>query len=169
MLLWTTPKTWITDEFVDAAELNQYLRDALNALNSTPAAYVFHSTTQPVGNDGWTLLPFDSEAWDTENMHHPTVNNSLLEIKTAGKWLFIGHVTFPANPTGVRGLRIRKNGAAWGFPDMRPAFAANDTTLTVVAEDVPIVGTYYELEAYQSSGVQLNVAASSFLARRQAE
>lgn len=38
-MAWTTPKTWVAAEFVDAAEMNQHVRDNLNYLNDLRVEY----------------------------------------------------------------------------------------------------------------------------------
>jgi len=39
LFAWETPKTWIVDELVTAAHLNQHLRDNLNALKAPPSTH----------------------------------------------------------------------------------------------------------------------------------
>jgi hypothetical protein len=123
---------------------------------------VRHSVDQSITDTTWTVLAFNTEAFDTDTMHDNVTNNSRLTATTAGKYLIIGLVEWQANVTGVRGFRITKNGttiiaAANGLPNS----AADDhqrhisTIIDMAATD------YVTLSVLQKSGGALNVQGNS--------
>lgn len=126
-----------------------------------PRARVTHSTTQSLSTATVTTLSFDTEHYDTWAMHDTVTNNSRLTAVKPGVYLVGGHVEFPANATGQRGLYIYLNGATYLAYAIHDAAAANETAVTVSTVDSFNVGDYVELRGYQSSGGALNVNAVS--------
>lgn len=120
---------------------------------------VYHSANQAIPINTWTALAMDSERWDTDNMHHPTVNNSHLTCTHAGKYLIIGGVQWAASGVGWRGLGIRLNGGIHiGL------FIGGLSSLNISEGIVSCIGNlnpadYVQLEVYQNSGAPLNVLA----------
>lgn len=60
----------------------------------TEGARVYHSESQDIPTDEWAILAFDSERWDTENIHNTITNNSRLTCRTAGKYLIAATIDF---------------------------------------------------------------------------
>jgi len=123
---------------------------------------VFHSVAQAISSDGWVNLAFDSERWDTDDIHHLTTNNSRLTCKTAGKYLVMGCFDFAANDTGIRKIAILRNGntyvAVFGAPNLGAALTTSLITSMVLNL---AVNDYVELRAYQNSGANLNVVSTA--------
>lgn len=128
------------------------------------AARVHNSAaiTHTSGNPGaFQTLTFDSERFDTDDIHSTSSNTGRLTAKTAGKYLISGHITWAGNNTGRRILSILLNGAT----------RLADTTLET--ESTPVlnqsvatiyelsVDDYVELQAFQSSNGNLVIQANS--------
>ena len=78
----------------------------------TQGARVYHSANQSIPNGTFTILAFDSEQYDTDNIHSNTTNNSRLTCKTAGKYLIIANIMwlYIGSPSGGRAVRLLLNG-----------------------------------------------------------
>ncbi len=84
-MAWTTPKTWSVDELLTAADLNEQLRDNMNALKSPPSAeYTLNeasdystSSTTFVDVDGTNLaLTVNTNGGDVMVHFHGVINSS---------------------------------------------------------------------------------------------
>lgn len=105
----------------------------------------------------WKTLTFNSEHWDTDSIHSTSTNTDRLTCVTAGRYLVFGHVEFAANGTGVRSIRITKNGvrvASAIANNVTASFNHNMSLCTVV--DMAATD-YVQLDAYQNSGGNLNI------------
>jgi len=122
------------------------------------AARVFHSVNQSIPNATWTTLAFDSERFDTNNIHDIAVNNSRLTCRTPGKYLIIGQVRFAVNATGRRGAGIYSSAYAdWCGYNLTLPMSVGDTNIQVSTILDMKVGEYIELRVFQDSGTSLDV------------
>ncbi|GAH98832.1 unnamed protein product, partial [marine sediment metagenome] len=80
-----------------------------NAAPYTEGARVYHSASQTIPDAIGTYLAFDSERYDTDNIHDPTTDNGRLTCKTAGKYAIMTCIAFSGNNTGYRYIIIRLN------------------------------------------------------------
>jgi hypothetical protein len=75
---------------------------------------VFNSAdiTVPNMNPGeWTSLTFNSERWDTANLHETTTNSGRLKASVAGKYYIFANITWESPiASGLWGLRLQLNG-----------------------------------------------------------
>ena len=118
---------------------------------------------QSVGEPA-TTLTFDSEKWDTDDMHSTTENTSRLTAQTAGKYFIFGHITWQET-TGGGELRILLNGATVLASQSAPAFSGADNpeggasgpSLSVITHYELNLSDYVELQAFQRSGSGKNV------------
>ena len=78
------------------------------------SARVFNSAdiTVPDMNPGeWTSLTFNSERWDTANLHETATNSGRLKAPVAGKYYIFANITWESPiGTGLWGLRLQLNG-----------------------------------------------------------
>lgn len=74
-------------------------------------ARAYHNASQAIPDDTLTVLAFNSEIYDTDAIHHLTVNNSRLTCKTAGKYLILFSGAWTGIAGGVRQVNLRLNGA----------------------------------------------------------
>jgi hypothetical protein len=77
--------------------------------SSIPAARVTNSVDQPAGQVVFATLGFDSERYDTANMHDPQ-NNSRLTAPATGIYLVTAQVRWEGGSGTIRELRVRRNG-----------------------------------------------------------
>lgn len=158
---WAVPRTWTTADLATAAMLNQDMRDNPSFLHDPPCCRVYNNANLSIANaTDYVLHSMNAEYYDTDVMHDLVTNNSRITIKTAGKYLVVGRVSYASNTTGTRGLRIVKNnGAGTNYEDVAftPAnTAAQSTFLLVATVDVFVVNDFLELGCYQTSGAALN-------------
>lgn len=129
--------------------------------SSVPAARAYNSANIAISNATNTALTFDSERWDTDTIHSTSSNTGRLTATTAGKYLIVGQVRWPANVTGLRQVWIKLN-ATTDIAVKRKAQTENDLLGMDVTTLYDLDATdYVELYVYQNSGGSLNVEASS--------
>ena len=96
--------SWISVAVVHAAQ----------APSNDVSARVFNSAdvTVPDMKPGeWTSLTFNSERWDTANLHETATNSGRLKAPVAGKYYIFANITWESPiGTGLWGLRLQLNG-----------------------------------------------------------
>lgn len=125
-------------------------------------ARVFHSVQQSIPSGTDTLLNFDTELYDTDNIHDNVTNNTRLTCKTAGLYLIIGGASFYYNATGRRYLGIKKNNTSWEAVHSWGKNQVSYTHMQALALDQLSVNDYVELVVYQNSGGALNILLSYY-------
>jgi len=131
--------------------------------SSFRGALTNNSIDQIVADNINVYLNWDSEFYDTDNIHDNVVDNSRLTVPAgANKIRLIGAIKFSTNDVGFRVLYMVKNSAS--FPYMTPfvdtqisaSQAGGGTSLNLVSPVVEVVpGDFFELVAYQTSGGNL--------------
>jgi hypothetical protein len=134
---------------------------ARSQLPNAVSVRAYNSAAIALTSAATTTLTFDSERWDSDASHSTSSNTSRLTCQVAGKYDVQGNVEFAANSTGTRMVRILLNGATQLAKQLLSNTAADPTAVTVVTTADLAVGDYVELQAYQSSGGSLNVAATA--------
>ena len=122
------------------------------------------TSTQSISNATATAVSFNSEVFDSDGFHDNSTNNTRITIPSgkAGKYLLIAQISYAANATGARIIKIYKNGSLLMLGNVLSAAPAtdftviNNTTLVNAA-----VADYFEVFAEQSSGGSLNLNFSS--------
>jgi hypothetical protein len=76
-----------------------------------PAVRVFSGRGQGIARDRQTVLTFDAERYHADALHDPVTDNSRLTVRTPGKYLVAGSVSFAANSAGYRQVSIVINGS----------------------------------------------------------
>ena len=76
------------------------------------------------GNSSLTALTFNTERWDTDNIHDTGSNTERLTCKTAGRYLIIANIRFEPIALGRRMLSISLNVGATGLGRTETASAA---------------------------------------------
>jgi hypothetical protein len=122
---------------------------------------------QSISTSTQTILDFPGEAFDTNNMHSTSVNNSRFTIPAGVTAVRItAQVVFAANATGQRLVIFLKNGGE-SFPGnvYFDGPAAIDGYKTIANLSTPVLqvvaGDYFQIEVFQSSGGPLLVVAGS--------
>lgn len=120
----------------------------------------FASAAQSIVNGTETALTFDTESFDTGSFHDNTTDNHRLTL-TAGKWLVVGQVSFSGNATGVRQLRIRRDGSVVWAAKSEPGISAVPNRMQATAVITSSTSFYVELLGYQTSGGALDTVAGT--------
>lgn len=95
---------------VTTSSFNSHVSSGVH-IGNNPACRVYHSEFQSVPSGSDTVLVFDSERFDNDNMHDST-NPSRLTCRTAGVYLITGHVVWSQpNANDAYEIFIRLNGA----------------------------------------------------------
>jgi len=138
------------------ADFEAHLED--KTPHDVPRASVYHSLNQSIPNNTWTTLSFDSEHFDSENIHDSSDATKLI-CKTAGTYLIIGYVSFGVSSTGVRGARLLRNGGITGEVVINAPINAYAGVLISRVINLS-VNNYIQMAAYQTSGGALDVGSS---------
>lgn len=159
---------------IKASVWNTDVRDAVNFLLNPPTCRVYQGTTgTTLATATATLIPFDTESWDTDGCHSTSSNTSRLTAVTAGKYLVIAQISYAANATGQRYVTLRKNSAGSSSGGTLvdslscDAAASGSTSVFLVTEVwLSTAGDYLEVFGQQSSGGNLatNTGASATFA-----
>lgn len=116
-----------------------------------PACRLFHSASVSIPLAGIeTLLPWDSEVYDTDSMHDTATNNTRIYIKTPGLYRVSCQVAWPNNTSGYRELGFRRNGVAVAWSDMSPVGPSQYQQGFAII--MCAAGDYLEVGAIQGAG-----------------
>jgi len=144
------------------AKVAEVYDDLDTTLGRLARCMLFNNGTQSISSGAFTALTFNAEDFDDGGLHSTVSNTSRITIPTnmAGIYLVGGGTSCAAHATGVRQMRIRKNGGTDTFGgDARAGFSVSgigpivtmQTLMSLAAAD------YIELEVFQDSGGALNV------------
>jgi hypothetical protein len=144
--------SWISVAIVHAAQPQPPGNDI--------SARVFNSTdvTVPQLKPGeWQSLTFDSERWDSANLHETATNSGRLKGPVAGKYYIFGNITSETPiGSGLWGLRLQLNGktviAEQTLPNTAAQFRISMSVGTLYAL---AAGDYVEAQVFQNSGSPL--------------
>lgn len=138
--------------------INTVVKPAITALQGPPKARVGKTLNQSIPNGVNTAIQFDTELYDTDNIHDVAVNNTRLTCNTAGEYLISGAVRWASNGTGVRVSFISVNGTARiAQQDAAAPAGTYAFSQQLVTQYHLNAGDYVELLVYQDSGSALNV------------
>ena len=146
-------------DLYNAGQGNTYLNPSATTQASDPdiSVRVRNSTDLSIPDYSNTPLTFNTEFFDTDNMHDP--GSSTLIAKTPGKYFIYGHVAFHPNYTGNRGVLIRLNGSKVIAEARSPATreGAQMLSMEVMTHYNLAANDYVQLLAFQNSGAPLKV------------
>lgn len=124
-------------------------------------ARVYNSADISIPDSTVTLLTFNAQRFDTDNIHSLVSNTSRLTCRTAGKYIIIGMCRFADNETGYRVFYIYLNGTTPIGYTRTTYDAAGRISMPVVSIYDLAKDDYVEFFVYQSSTAPLNVSAVS--------
>jgi hypothetical protein len=147
-----------------ATDTEQLFRDsgvAWAEVKGGVSVRVYHDAGQNIPNATYTAITFNSESWDTHAMHDTGTNPTRLTCKVAGPYVIGAQVRFAFNAGGIsRRLAIVLNGATYQV--VTAMYEYGETMYSeVVTPCILAVNDYVEAWAYQDSGGNLSVDASS--------
>lgn len=113
-------------------------------------------SNQSISDTTETALSFDDERWDTDGYWASSPNPTRLTAPFDGRFLICGGVSWAANATGTRRIRLRANGTDYIAgqnvePDPGEVTYQGITTIYDLA-----AGEYVEVMVYQTSTGALN-------------
>jgi len=121
-------------------------------------ARVHNTSTITLTTATLTVLTFNSERYDTDSYHSTSSNTGRLTAPADGSYFILANVRFAANSIGERRLVLLLNGTTnIAYKLFMPV-----TTGSVTLEQISTIyqlsaGDYVEVQAYQTSGGNLNV------------
>ena len=112
-------------------------------------------TPQSIANGVTTPVSFDTETFDTANLHSTTTNDDLLTAPVAGVYQITGNVRWAANATGTRFVAINVGSARVASVYHLPNSASTDQSVSVAY--ALTAGQTVFLEVFQTSGGPLDL------------
>lgn len=115
---------------------------------------VFNSADISVPSAGPTpqFIAFDSEHWDTADMHD-LADPTRLTAPVGGNYLIFVHLDYEPNPAGMRDAVIFLNGIRPIAYARQPASPSSDTFVNISTHYELVAGDFVELLVAQDSGV----------------
>ena len=126
----------------------------------TPSARVYNNAAISINNDTATALTFNSERWDTDEIHSTVTDTGRLTCKTAGIYTLNGHVAFAGNSTGNRYILIQLNGSTNLAIHRHAPGTSGESRMSISTVYSLAVNDYVELLVWQNSGGALNVVTA---------
>jgi len=125
----------------------------------TVRAYAAGSLT--VTNEGEVPMAFESERWDTNNLHSTVSNVSRITLDAARSCVVTAGARWSPHPTGVRSLYFVVNGNTRIAEQTQVASTTDNTPTQVTLTTVWTfaAGDYIEAYTYQNSGQDLVIQA----------
>lgn len=130
-----------------------------------PQVKAWNSTLVTLANSTTTVIPLQTELWDsTGTMHDTTTNTSRLVAPIDGRYLILANLGFVQNAVGRRICQVRLNAAgagAGGIPISEENHMASPLGSTVIGTKFEydlIAGDYVEMFGNQTSGAPLDSA-----------
>ena len=167
-MAWSAPKTFVVGDVLTASDMNTYVSDNTDFLNTPPSARVYNNADIEIANETTTALTFNTERWDNNTIHSTSSNTGRLTCRTAGLYYIYGHVSFASSTdtisstdtdTRARSCAIRLNGttslASVGTSPI--ASGTLQTSYSVSTTYSLAVDNYLELVVYQNSGGALDI------------
>jgi len=125
------------------------------------------TSTQTATNGTWTTLSFAGERWDTDGFHAASTTQIVVPANLGGKYFIHGQVSFWPNATGIRAVKIVKNGTTdIVLTSLSAATVGQTTYQSAQTIDDASVGDSYELQVWQDSGGNLDIRGTVGTAHR---
>ena len=125
-------------------------------------ARVYNSANISIPNATTTVLTFNTERYDTNNLHSTSSNTSRITFQSAGKYELSAVVRFAANGTGTRYIQFRLNGTTFIASESSGAVTSGDAVdLSISTLYNFAANDYVEVAVYQNSGGALNVVSGA--------
>ena len=146
--------SWIAVAAASAAQRQAPANDvSVRVFNS---ADILVSQSNP---GDWQTLTFDSERWDTRQLHESVKNPGRLQAPVAGKYYIFAHITWQSPiGTGFWGVRLRVNGTTVIAEQTAPNNVATvGISMSVGTLYALAAGDYVEAQAFQNNGGTLGI------------
>ncbi len=137
-----------------------------------PTLLVTQTAAQTISNNSLTAITYNVDTYDRWGMHNTSSNTEKLTVVVPGIYLISAYLSWTTDVTGTRQLSIRhynssnSNRLTLAFISVgaNPSAETGDkeTVLSVTALSlVAVSGDYFRINAYQTSGGDLDVLANS--------
>lgn len=127
--------------------------------SETVSMYYQDTSGTSFSNATFTTLAYNLKDHDT----HGIYSGGTATIPVSGKYWIQAHVNFSANSTGLRAIRIRKNGTtSYGEQDSGAFSGANQTVFCQAVLNL-IAGDTITIQPFQSSGGSLAIDTGAHL------
>jgi hypothetical protein len=100
----------IANGAVNAAKVQNGALGTGEFSSSIPAAHVTRTAAQSIPSGFTTTLAFNTERYDTANMHSNATNNSRLTAPVTGIYAVTAQVEWAPDTDGIREVALEKNG-----------------------------------------------------------
>jgi hypothetical protein len=168
---WTTPVALGSGDPITAADWDTNTVDNVTFAARMPAAYASMSSSQSIASN--TLTTYTTVQVNNLQVggsgDDPTLTAYQLVCQTTGLYRITAKVTFPANATGQRVLRLKHEGAVLDY-DIKQATAVNggagalqNTVLLATALQTVTATDVVDCEVAQDSGSSLSIQGNCFL------
>lgn len=154
---------------ITAAWANNNVKSPIDFINAPPECQVYDAAGLTVTNSTFTLLTFNTEAYDTDSMHSTSSNTSRININTSGMYEVELYVNLPTATYTVFSVNMRLNsgGASGGGTSVfthqtgSPGGAPQQLYRSV---KMPLTsGNYYEFFVFQTSGASRTTTTGNYL------
>lgn len=153
------PRTWVTDELVDAGIMNgsNGPKGCFDWLFNAPRCSVYQSSTTNMTNDTETTILFDAELfdWSVEAMHSTSSSTGRITIPSTGLYDVRAKVGFAADIDGYRQVSIRKNGVTVLDIARQAATPALSASVSIARRVQLVAGDYIEVIARHTAGATI--------------
>ncbi len=158
-----TMNTFAAGQRWRAADVNSQVRDAVTFAFTAKSCRATSAAATSIANTTWTSLTFTSESFDTDGWHSTSTNTDRITPNLPGIYRVEVSAAFAVNATGMRGLRIMKNGSTEVGGVQRAASPAGTMSLMYAATTINANGStdYFVAQAYQGSGGALALETSA--------
>lgn len=142
------------------------IRSTTTRFNRTPVieCAVNRSVALSIPDNAWTAVAWDGEDYDTYSLHDNATNPSRITIPwemKGTKLTFKAQVSFDTNATGIRGIRIVRNGVTVEAATVVAAYAGSSAQVQVQTKPLTCAANdYFTVEVYQNSTAALNIQAT---------
>lgn len=165
-MAWTSPRTWLVNEVLTAANLNTHLRDDLNWLaNDHPRCRATRTAVQSINSGSDVAIAFTgAESYDVGPMHAASATTLVVPAGGGGVYMTTGFFRMDASvATRILGF-LRVNGSTDIALEVQtpPTTTGAAITLSALINLVPT--NTVELIANQNSGSAVNVTFASLAA-----
>lgn len=142
---------------------------ASNLAAGTRGALVKRTAVQSITTGAVNVVNFDAESYDTDSIHDTVTNNDRLVVPTGiTKIRLFANVKYAINSTGIRGLYVYKN----GVPSFDGSSLVFRNSVVTFGTQIPMAttvlsvsgGDYFHLGAWQNSGGNLDIDATTWFA-----
>jgi uncharacterized membrane protein len=132
----------------------------LNTIDGIKAVRVYNSTNISISANVTTNLTFDSERYDTNDMHSTAVNTSRLTCNGSGIYSIGGSVDWSSSSSGDRQIIIYQNTSNIIAAERQYPGLSGFSNLTINTQYYLSSGDYVELAVKQTASASVNVLAA---------